>query len=539
MNTTTPLDLERGVGLLDWAVVCLYFAVVLGIGWYWSRRQRSRDDYLLGGRRMNPVASGISLIVTLVSLISYLAVVGETIKFGPMYVIATLLSLPIVFLVVAYLLIPVFMKLPITSAYEILEKPLGRGVRLTGSALFILIRVVWMALIVFLSAKTFAVMMNWGEKAILPIVLALGAATLAYTALGGFSAAVAAGVVKFFLLVSGALLTLVFISVRMGGVGAWLSGRWAEHWPGFQVFSFDPRVRLTLVGLMVMTIVWWLCTAGSDQIAIQRYASTRDLRSARRAFLSNNIADAVLTVFLGAVGLAVLAFFQRYPGLASAGQSVTGDADFLFPHLIANILPNGAAGFLMAGVISTVLVSFGSGVNSTAAVIVTDFLGRRGPRPSAPAAGPAGADDRRGIAASRLATVAVGLAVLALSLLMDRVPGNIIEMTNRSNGLFVAPLFNLFFMAIFIRKASPLGTILGSVYGFAAAFFVAFWRELTGGPSPGFQWILPLSLAISILSSLLFSLLLGRRLKRRAAVPWTIALLLPLAAALIYLIARR
>ncbi len=74
---------------------------------------------------------------------------------------------------------------------------------------------------------------------------------------------------------------------------------------------------------------------------------------------------------------------------------------------------------------------------------------------------------------------------------MDRVPGNIIEMTNRTNGLFVAPLFNLFFMAIFIRGASPLGTVLGSVYGFGAAFLIAFWQTLTGEPSPGFQWILP------------------------------------------------
>ncbi|OGD21542.1 MAG: hypothetical protein A2W03_12260 [Candidatus Aminicenantes bacterium RBG_16_63_16] len=532
------MDLERGVGWLDWAVVGLYFAVVLGIGWYWSRRQKNRDDFLLGGRRMNPVASGISIIVTLVSLISYLAVVGETVKFGPLYVIATLLSIPIIFLIVAYLLIPVFMKLPITSAYEVLEKPLGLGVRLTGSVLFILIRLVWMALIVYLSAKTFAVMMNWGERAILPIVLAFGAVTLVYTALGGFRAAVAAGVVKFFLLIFGAGLTLVFISVRMGGGGAWLPHRWASHWPPFLVFSLDPSVRLTLIGMMIMTIVWWICTAGSDQIAIQRYASTRDLRAARQAFLSNNIADAILTIFLGAVGLAVLAFFQRFPELASAGRSVTGDADFLFPHLIANILPHGAAGFLMAGIISTVLVSFGSGVNSAAAVIVSDFVGRlRRPRDGEPA--PAGREDRRGLLASRVATVAVGVAVIILSLMMDRVPGNIVEMTNRSNGLFVAPLFNLFFMAIFIRGASPLGTVLGSVYGFAAAFLIAFWQMLTGEPSPGFQWILPASLVVSISSSVVFSRLVGRPKTRRAKVLWSLGLLLPLVAAFALLVLRR
>lgn len=512
---------ERGVGLLDWLVVGLYFIVVMAIGWYYAKRQKSKDDFLLGGRRTNPIASGVSIIVTLVSLISYLAVVGETVKYGPVFIIASLLALPFVFLLVAYFLIPIFMKLPITSAYEVLEKPLGPQVRLTGSALFILIRVVWMALIVYLSAKTFAVMMNWGDEAILPIILALGAATLIYSALGGFKAAVATGVVKFFLLFFGALLTLAFISIRMGGVGAWIPTRWASHWYPFTLFSFDPRVRITVIGMMITSICWWICTAGSDQIAIQRYISTRNLREARKAFLSNNIADAILTIFLGAVGFAVLAFFQKYPELASEGRSITGEADFLFPHLIANILPHGVAGFLLAGVISTVLVSFGSGVNSTAAVVVTDFIERRKQQKrealNQGIAGSKGvlcagqAANRAGVRSSRFATLVIGGIVLGLSTLMNRVPGNIIEMTNRSNGLFVAPLFNLFFMAIFWRRATPLTTILGSAVGFVAAFLIAFWQPLTGRPSPGFQWIIPASLVASVISSIGLSFLTKRR----------------------------
>jgi SSS family solute:Na+ symporter len=506
----------RGVGILDWLVVALYFVVVFVIGWHYSKKQRSKDDFLLGGRRMNPIASGVSIIVTLMSLISYLAVVGETVKYGPVFIIASLLALPFVFLLVAYFLIPIFMKLPITSAYEILEKPLGPEVRLTGSVLFILIRVVWMALIVYLSAKTFAVMMNWDDEAILPIVLVLGAATLVYSALGGFKAAVATGVVKFFLLFFGAVLTLIFISIRMGGAGAWIPSEWASHWQSFTLFSFDPRVRITVIGMMITSVSWWICTAGSDQIAIQRYISTRNLREARKAFLSNNIADAILIVFLGAVGFAVLAFFQANPRLAAEGGSITGEADFLFPHLIANILPHGAAGFLLAGVISTVLVSFGSGVNSTAAVVVTDFVERRKKEkraaddPATESLGWADSENRRGLRASRYATVMIGVAVLFLSTLMDRVPGNIVEMTNRSNGLFVAPLFNLFFMAVFWPRATPLGTILGSIVGFAAAFLIAFWQPLTGQPSPGFQWIIPASLVASVVTSILFSFIIGR-----------------------------
>ena len=502
--------IERGIGILDWGIVALYFVVVLAVGWYYARRQRTKEDFLLGGRRVNPIASGISIIVTLTSLISYLAIVGETVKYGPVYLLASILSIPIVFFLVTYFLVPVFMKLPITSAYEILEKPLGLKVRMTGSVIFILTRVVWMALLVFLSAKTFAVMMNWSEKTTVPIILGLGVITMIYSALGGFRAAVATGVIKFFLLFSGAVLTVVFVTIKMGGVGAWIPRTWAPHWQPFVLFSFNPHVRITLLGMMITAVCWWVCTAGSDQIAIQRYISTRNLKEARRAFLSNNVADIVLTSFLGLVGFAILGFFRAHPELASTGKSVTGDADFLFPHLIANILPHGVAGFLLAGVISTVLVSFSSGINSTAAVITTDFI-ERFRRSTKEGEIQKYTQDRKGLAASRYATLIVGAVVLFLSTLMPKVPGNIIEVTNRSNGLFVAPLFNLFFMAIFVRRATPWGTILGSVFGFVTAFLVGFWESLTGNPGPGFQWIIPVSLVSSILFSTLLGLLAGKK----------------------------
>jgi len=534
------LALNRGPGLLDWAIIGVYFITVIAIGWYYSRRQKSKDDFLLGGRRTNAVASGISIIVTLTSLISYLAVVGETVKYGPVFVFSTLLALPIIYLLATRFLLPVFMKLPITSAYELLENPLGLKARLTGSVIFILTRVAWMALLVFLSAKTLVVMMNWDSKLIVPIILALGVITLVYSALGGFKAAVATGVIKFFLLFLGAVLTIVFVTVKMGGAGAWIPGAWASHWQPLVLFSFDPRVRITLIGMILTSVSWWVCTAGSDQIAIQRYLSTRNLKEARKAFLSNNIADAVLTIFLGLTGFAILGFFSAYPHLASEGRSVSGEADFLFPHLIANILPHGAAGLLLAGVLSVVLVSFSSGINSTAAVITTDFLERLGRKKGTARDHPGGGgpESAQGLKSSRIATLAVGVIVMLLSTIMDKVPGNIIEVTNRTNGLFVAPLFNLFFMAIFVRKASGLGTIFGSAYGFVTAFLVGFWETLTGRTGPGFQWIIPFSLVSSVLFSMVFSLLIGRNESRRAARIWSLALAAPLllAAAWIFVV---
>ena len=75
---------------------------------------------------MNPVMVGISLFATLLSTLSYLSYPGEMIKYGPVVFIG-LAAFPIAYFLVSRLMIPRYMKMKVTSAYEILEIRLGRG----------------------------------------------------------------------------------------------------------------------------------------------------------------------------------------------------------------------------------------------------------------------------------------------------------------------------------------------------------------------------------------------------------------------------
>jgi len=52
---------------LDWLVLAAYGVLMLGVGWFFARRNKTADDYLLGGRRMSPIAVGLSLFATLLS----------------------------------------------------------------------------------------------------------------------------------------------------------------------------------------------------------------------------------------------------------------------------------------------------------------------------------------------------------------------------------------------------------------------------------------------------------------------------------------
>src|SRR5262245_49207521 len=132
------------MSLLDWLVVAAYGVMTLGVGLYYSRKNKSAEDFLLGGRRMSPIALGLSLFATLVSTLSYLATPGEMIANGPM-MITQIAAHPLVFVIVGYGLIPLLMRQPVTSAYELLETRLGGSVRSAGAAVFLMLRFGWMA----------------------------------------------------------------------------------------------------------------------------------------------------------------------------------------------------------------------------------------------------------------------------------------------------------------------------------------------------------------------------------------------------------
>ena len=211
---------------LDWIVIGAYGVGMLVIGALFARRTTSTDEYLTGGRNMRSSSIGLSLFATLMSTITYLAIPGEMINKGP-FILWWMAALPIVYLLVGYGLIPLFMKLAVTSAYEILETRLGLSGRLTAAVIFLATRMLWMALIIYLTAdKLIVKMLNWDDSMTPWVAAAIGVVTVIYTAMGGLRAVVLTDVIQSLILLGGALLTIIVISVNMGGVAAW----WPTEW---------------------------------------------------------------------------------------------------------------------------------------------------------------------------------------------------------------------------------------------------------------------------------------------------------------------
>jgi solute:Na+ symporter, SSS family len=506
--------LQSKVGWPDWMILIAYGCLLLGIGWYYSYLQKNKEDYFLGGRTVSPFVSGISMYVSFFSAISYLAVAGEVIKYGPVIATVNILSAPIIFLLGSYFLIPYFMNLRIISAYEILEKPLGTSVRKVASLIFVITRLVWMALLIFLAAKSMTVMMGWNDDLILTITVVLGIITILYTAMGGLKAVLLTDVIQFFILLLGAVLTIAVVVMNFGGFGAIIPTSWSDNWTTIEFFNFSPYVRLTVFFALVNNITWWICTTGADQMAIQRFVSTKDLKSARKSFLITQTGQVTIIVVLVLVGLSVMQFYQNSPNLLPQDTDLKNNADFLFPNFIANQFPSGMSGLVIAALFSASMSSLSSGINSVSSVLTTDIFR---------SAAQSDSDSLKNI---RITSGGIGMLVIVFSLIIPLIPGNIIEVTAKTNGLFIAPLFNLFYMALFVKKAKPMGVIAGSVYGLLAAFTIAFWDVLTGNPPWSFLWIGISSLIVSICSSYLFSLLLPP-ISGKKPVLWGLILMIP------------
>ena len=509
------VDAQSGLAPIDWVIIACYALSTLGLGYYYSRKQQSTDEYFTGSGHMNSTLIGVSLFATLLSTISYLSMPGEAIAKGPTGML-TLLALPIIYVVVGYGLIPLYMRRHVTSTYELLEERLGVGIRLFGAVQFIVLRLVWMSLLIYLSGTAMAVMLGVGDEWIPLIVFATGFVAVIYTSLGGLRAVVITDFMQTVLMFGGALLVISMVSLDHGGL-SWFPTSWHDNWDHQPVFSWDPGTRISLIGLIIYHLIWYICTCGGDQTVVQRFMATADAAAARRALRTQLLVGAVIGTTLSVVGFALLGHFDGNADALPAGIGVATNADKIFPHYISFHLPVGVSGLVVAAMFAAAMSSVDSGVNSISAVVTTDFLDRFGRRP---------ATERGHVRLARWLAFGIGSIVVFGSSFMEHIPGNITAVTAKTTNLLVTPIFGLFFFALFVPFARPAGVVVGAICGIVTAALIAFSGPIFGmDPETGldpisFMWISPTSLLVNLTTGILACLVL-QRLHRGPTEPTT------------------
>ena len=183
------------------------------------------------------------------------------------------------------------------------------------------------------------------------------------------------------------------------------------------------------------------------------------------------------------------------------GMSIYNDADMLFPYFILIGLPTGITGLIASAIMAAAMSSLSSGLNSSASVIQEDILKVWKNRKSLDS-------DLKEI---KKISMFIGIAVSCLCFLVSYVSGNLLDVVIKVVNLVVAPLFVLFFMALFIPFATNRATIIAGLLSLLTAILIAFF-ELFGIKV---LWIMPMALVVGISVGVILSFIEVKLFNRR------------------------
>ena len=449
------------MSIADHVVLFAYLAGSVALGAWFTRRQRGERDFFLAGREMSWFPIGLSVLATAFSSMNYAAFSGEVFRHG-LYVVMCVPVFALVAVPVTRLFMPFYHGMRLTSAYEYLEKRFDVRVRCLASGLFILWRLAWMAVALFVPCKVLSLMTGWDLRA---LIVAGGLVATAYTVAGGMRAVMWTDVVQFFVLFGGIVVGVAVASARMPGGLTGLLRAGAEaglarpfHPFDPQVLSPDPRLRMTVWSCLIGTFVALLSRYGADQAVVQRYFTARSLRDAQRGFWLNVAGATLALACLALFGFAIHAHAAAAgPGGPAGRMPIANVARFIAA------LPAGVCGLLMAGLFAASMSSVDSGVHSCSTAFLTDFhrrlFRRRG--------GCAGAR------LSRLLALGFGLVATAAACTVDQWGMSVFGVANRIINGLGSPLLALFLLGMFSRRANAPGLLVGGVLGTAWSVFVS------------------------------------------------------------------
>lgn len=385
----------------DYVALGIYFALNLGIGWVMSRRKPSSDAFFRGNRRVPWWAAAVSWFAAGSSAISFMALPAQTyggdwLAFGssPAQAFAGMLA--------AYVFIGIMRRLDATTVFAYLERRFDRNVRKAGAAAAILLKIGGRMSVVML-LPSLALSTITGLPVRLSIVV-MGVITIIYSTEGGFMAVVWTDVMQVIVTLGGMIGALAYICHAVpGGLGGiWQTGHQLHKFHAIDwSWNFHRGTFWVFVGMAWGTIFSQI----SDQAFMQRAFATKDVPAARRTMFYGNLLGLLGGMLFFFVGTSIFMFYHFHPDRLDPAFASGLMNDKIVPFFIVNELPHGVVGLIIAGLFAASMGTLSSTMNSTAAVVVSDFYLPARPHSS----------EAQRIRLSKLATVGAGVLAAAFA----------------------------------------------------------------------------------------------------------------------------
>jgi solute:Na+ symporter, SSS family len=458
---------------LDYLVLGLYFAVMLGAGYWGLRRAGSTEDYLVAGRRLGPALYIGTLSAVVLGGASTIGSVSLGYEFGisGMWLVF-MIGLGIVAL--GLLLSTRLSRLGVYTVSEML------GIRYGASSRLISAIIVATYALMIAVTSTIAVGSVFDVVLGLPPTLAIliaGGVVVVYSALGGMWSITLTDFLQFCVMTVGIFLILLPLSVARAGGFSGMAGELPGSY--FGLFSIGGQTIFTyfllfFFGLMIGQDIW------------QRVFTARSPTVARWGGLVAGLYCLVYGLAGALIGTAARALIPNLP-----------NADNAFARVAAEVLPAGVLGLVLAAALAAIMSTASAGLLASSTILANDVYAgffRRGA--GGGSEGHAGAEEYN---ASRLATLLVGVVVLVIAVIVSDVVGALTVAYNLLVGALFVPILG----ALFWRRATGTGALASMLVGAVAVVGLMASQGLFAN-SPIYVGLLA-SLATFVVVSLLTS----------------------------------
>lgn len=447
--------------IVDYGALIAYFAVLVAVGIYFSRSERTTERFFLGGRRIPWWAVGLSIFGTSLSAITYLAIPAKAFATDWVFILSNLGILIIAPFVVRYY-IPRFREAPITTAYEYLETRFNFAVRVYGSLVFLCFQVGRLSIVLYLPAIALSAATGLNIYA---CILVMGVLTSIYTVMGGIEAVIWTDVLQSFVLVAGAIAVVGVVAWDVdGGIAAIVSSGMESG--KFHTFNWTWDATTTAV---------WVCVIGNafgmaypstaDQTVVQRYLSTATERDAAKAVWTNALLTVPISVLFFGIGTALWVFYRSHPELLDPRLKI----DAIVPLFVAEEFPPGLSGLLIAGVFAAAMSSLDSSINSMATVIVNDYYRRLRPAIS----------DAHGLRMARGLTLFFGALGTGLAILIAQLNApSLFDQWLQILGLVGGGLAGIMALGVFTKRGNGAGAVVGALVSAVTVFAISRFTQI-------------------------------------------------------------
>ena len=448
---------------MDLLVIVAYMAALVGIGIRFSRRQNSTERYFVAKRSIPGWATGLSLLATLISSVTFIAYPGSAYDGDWSNLVPGLMTV-LVLLPVASVIIPFYRHVVGTSAYEYFGKRFGYPARVYSSIAYALGHFSKMGFVFYLLALTVSGMTGWQTDHVIVLV---GIITVSYTMVGGIEAVIWADVLQGFVLWLGIAICLAFLLfVPAAGPAAMWHAAWSSH--KISLGSLAPDLRQpTILVLSIYGFFYYLQRYAADQTVVQRYLVARGDRAALRGVAFGSLLCIPVWTLFMLIGTLCWAFYrvtgERLPPYIAK-------ADQVFPYFITTHIPAGLAGLFLAALFGAAMANLSSDFNSLAAIAVEDYY--RVLRPHA--------TDRRRLAMAKVVVAACGAFCVVVATVLAHTNGTALSLWYTVSAVVAGGLVGLFLLAFLWPRAGATAAYIG----IAASLLFTTWATLPWG----FPW---------------------------------------------------